>query len=112
MAVVPSPGIKVAVVAIESMNRDLGKVSKWSDLCRMKLNESKTKTVIASRSCTMHLQSPTLTIGRTVRKESDNLVLLGVTYDSKMALEKASSLGFQSSFSKAWCLEKVVASSP
>ena len=36
----------------------------------------------------MHQQSPALTIGRTVVKESDDLVILGVTFDSKMAFEK------------------------
>ena len=35
----------------------------------------------------MHPQSPPLTIGGTVLKESD-LVILGVTFDSKMTLEK------------------------
>ena len=33
-------------------------------------------------------QSPTLTIGGTVLKESDDLVILGVTFDSKMTFEK------------------------
>ena len=50
----------------------------------MKLNVSKTKTMIVSRSHTMHPQSPPLTIGGTVLKESDDLVILGVTFDSKM----------------------------
>ena len=36
----------------------------------------------------MHLQSPLLTIGRTVLKESDDLVTLGATFDSKMTFEK------------------------
>ena len=36
----------------------------------------------------MHLQSPPLTIGRTVMKESDDLVILGVAFDSKMTFEK------------------------
>ena len=36
----------------------------------------------------MHPQSPPLTISRTVLKESDNLVILGVTFDSKMTFEK------------------------
>ena len=37
----------------------------------------------------MHLQSPPpLTIGRTVLNESDDLVKLGVTFDSKMTFEK------------------------
>ena len=36
----------------------------------------------------MHPQSPPLTIGRTVLKECDDLVILGVTFDSKMTFEK------------------------
>ena len=36
----------------------------------------------------MHPQLPALTIGRTVLKESDDLVILGVTFDSKMTFEK------------------------
>ena len=66
MAVVPSPGIRLAVA--ESLIRDLGRVSVWCDLWGMKLNASKTKTMIVSRSGTMHPQSPPLTIGRTVLK--------------------------------------------
>ena len=36
----------------------------------------------------MHPQSSPLTIGGTVLKESDDLVILGVTFDSKMTFEK------------------------
>ena len=54
----------------------------------MKLNASKTKTMIVLRSRTMHPQSTTLTIGGAVLRESDNLVILGVTFDSKMTFEK------------------------
>ena len=54
----------------------------------MKLNASKTKTMIVSRSCTMHPQSPALIIGVTALKESDDLVILGVTFDSMMTFEK------------------------
>ena len=86
MAVVPSPGVRVAVA--ESLIRDLGRVSEWCDLWGMKLNASKTKTMIVSRSRAMHPQSPTLTIGGTVLKESDDLVILGVTFDPKVTFEK------------------------
>ena len=72
MAVVPSPSVRVAVA--ESLNRDLGRVSEWCNLWGMKLNESKTKTMIVSRSRTMHPQSPSLTIGDTVLKESVDLI--------------------------------------
>ena len=86
MAVVPSTGVRVTVA--ESLIRDLGRISEWCDLSGMKLNASKTKTMILSRSHTMHPQSPPLTIRRTVPKESDNLVTLGVTFESKMTFEK------------------------
>ena len=56
----------------------------------MKLNASKTKTMIVSRSHTMHHQSPPLTTGGTVLKESEDLVILGVTSDSKMTSRAAS----------------------
>ena len=54
----------------------------------MKLNKSKTKTMRVSLSRTMHPQSLPLTIGGTVTKESDDLVILGVTFDSTMTFEK------------------------
>ena len=86
MAVVPAAGVTVAVA--ESLIRDLSRVSKWCDLWGMIFNASKTKSMIVSRSRTMHPQSPSLTIGRTVLMESDDLVTLGVTFDSKMTFEK------------------------
>ena len=52
MAVVPSPGLRVAVA--ESLSRDLVKVNEWCDLWGMILNASETKTMIVSRSHTMH----------------------------------------------------------
>ena len=72
----------------ESLNRDLCRVNAWCDLWGMKLNASKTKTMIVSRSCTMHPQPPPLTIGGTVLKESVDLDILGVTFDSKLTFEK------------------------
>ena len=56
MAVVPSPGARVVVA--ESLIRDLVRVNAWCNLWGMKLNVIKTKTMIVSRSCTMHPQSP------------------------------------------------------
>ena len=54
----------------------LVRVSEWCDRWTMELNASKTKTMIVSRSRTMHPQSPPLTIGGNVLKESDDLVIL------------------------------------
>ena len=48
----PHAGVRVTVAV--SLIRDLGKVSEWRDLWGMKLNASKTKTMIVSRSRTMH----------------------------------------------------------
>ena len=64
------------------------KIIEWCDIWGMKLNASKTKTMIVFWSPTMYPQSPTLTIGGTVLKESDDIVILGVTFDSKMIFEK------------------------
>ena len=44
--------------------------------------------MIVSRPCTMHPQSPPLTIDGTVLKESDDLYILGVTFDSELTFEK------------------------
>ena len=44
--------------------------------------------MIVSMSRTMHPQSPALTIGGTELKESGDLVILGVIFDSKMIFEK------------------------
>ena len=52
MAVVPSPSVRVTVA--ESLIHDLGRVSEWCDLWGIKLNASKTNTMIVSRSRTMH----------------------------------------------------------
>ena len=86
MAVVSTPGVRVA--AAESLIRDLGRVSEWCDLWGMKLSGRKTKTTIVSRSRPMHPQSHPLIIGGIVLKESDDLVILELTFYLKMTFEK------------------------
>ena len=54
----------------------------------MKLNASKTKTMIVSKSRTVHPQLTSLTLDGTVLKESADLVILGVTFDANMTFEK------------------------
>ena len=54
----------------------------------MKLNESKTKTLIVSSSRTVHPLLTPLTLDVTVLKESADLVILGVALDAKMTFEK------------------------
>ena len=108
---VPSPGVKVTVA--DSLILDLGRVSEWRDLWGTNFNASKTKTMIVSRSRTMHPQSPALTIGKNVLKESDDHVILeerDIRFQDDFWEE--SSLGHQGSFSKAWNLEELLASIP
>ena len=52
IAIVSSPGVRVTVA--ESLIRDIVKVSEWCDIWGLNLNTSKTKTMIVSRSRTMH----------------------------------------------------------
>ena len=86
MALVPSPGVRATLA--ESLIHNICRVSWWSDLCGMELNVSKTKTMIVSKSRTMHPQSHPLTIGGTVLKESDDLIIFEVTFDSTITFEK------------------------
>ena len=51
-AVVPFPGVRATVA--ESLSRDLVRISERCDLWGIKLNAIKTKTIIVSRSLTMH----------------------------------------------------------
>ena len=81
-----SPGERVAVS--ESINRDLNRVSVSCNLWGMKLNAIKTKTIIVTRSRTVHPQLTPLTLVGTVLRESADLVILGVSFDAKMTFEK------------------------
>ena len=54
----------------------------------MKLTASKTKTMRVSRSCTVHPLLTPVTLDGTVLKKSADLVILGVTFDVKMTVEK------------------------
>ena len=63
-----SAGERVAIS--ESRNRDLNRVSVCCNLWGMKLNGSKTKTMIVSRSRTVHHQLTPVTLDGTMLKES------------------------------------------
>ena len=66
----------------------LGKVSEWCDLWGMKLNASKTKTMIVSKTLGHAFSVTPLPFGGTVRMESDDLDMLGVTFLSNMTFQK------------------------
>ena len=53
----------------------------------MKLNASKTKTMLVSRLLTVHSQLTPLTLDQTVLEESADLVILRLMFDAKMTFE-------------------------
>ena len=71
----------------------------------MKLNASKSKTMIVSRSLTVHLQLTPLTLDGTVLKESADLVILGATFDAKKTFERHLR-SVSSAAAQAWYHEK------
>ena len=73
LAVVQPPMVE-RVALPESLNRDLNRVSEWCDFWVMKLDDSKTLTVVVSTSSTIRPQSTLLILDGTVMKESDDLV--------------------------------------
>ena len=85
MAVVPSSAVRVPVA--ECLIRDLGRVSEWCDLWGMKFKVGKPR-ILLSPGQALRIPSLSLTIDRTGLKESDDLVILEVTFDSKMTFEK------------------------
>ena len=109
VAVVTSPGERETVT--ESLNRDLNRACIWCDLPGMKLNAIKTRTMIVSRSSTIHPESSPLTLDGTVLlKEPADLDILEVTFDAKMTFGKHNSFCFHSCRSEAWNHEKFLAS--
>ena len=80
LAVVRSPEMRSQVAM--SLNRDLERISQWCSRWGMRLNSSKTKTLLISRSRTNEPPHPPLLVGNTLLAESEFLTILGVTYDS------------------------------
>ena len=60
----------------------------WCALWGIKLNASKTKSMMVSRLRTVYLQSTPSTLDCTVPKESDDPVILDIKFDEKMTFEK------------------------
>ena len=86
IAIVPSPSARISVA--QSLNRDLVKISEWCRLWGMRLNPGKTKAMVVSRSRTLFPVSPPLTLDGAILDESEDLVILGVTFDAKLTFEK------------------------
>ena len=67
--------------------RDLLRIKSWCERWGMRLNPSKSRSLIISRSRTLLPQHPVLNIGNDSITDSSTLKLLGVTLDSKLTFE-------------------------
>ena len=85
-ASVNSPSDRVAVA--DSLNRDLSKIQSWCLRWGMKLNPSKTRSIIVSRSRAHDPPHPPLFLCGSPLKISCSLKLLGVLIDGKLTFEK------------------------
>ena len=84
-SLINSPNDRVMVA--DSLNRDLHKIYIWCQIWGMKLNPSKTQSIIVSRSKTINPVHPSLTLcGQSIPVFS-SLKLLGVTTDDKLTFE-------------------------
>ena len=73
----------------ESKNCDLrSRLASGTTFCWWNWIRVKTELMTVSTSRTMHPQTPPLTIAGTVLKKSDDIDILGVTFDSKVIFEK------------------------
>ena len=86
IAVVPSPDQRQLIS--ESLNRDLARISAWCSLWGMKLNPTKTQSMIASRSRTPFPRHPDLLLNNVVLNACDSFKILGVLFDSKFTFEQ------------------------
>ncbi|MEM8780580.1 MAG: reverse transcriptase family protein, partial [Cyanobacteria bacterium P01_G01_bin.49] len=75
------------VMVADSLNRDLHRISGWCERWGMKLNPSKTQSIIVSRSRTVNPPHPLLTVCGQSIPVCSSLRLLGVTVDNKLTFE-------------------------
>ena len=86
VAVIPKPSDRPRVEA--SILRDLQAISGWCDRWCMKLNPSKTKSLVVSRSRTPFPPHGSLVFDGAIIKEVSVLEILGVKFDGKFLFEE------------------------
>ena len=84
-AVIPNASKRPDVTA--SLNRDLESIDNWCCQWQMKLNATKTKTLLVSRSRTSQPVHGDLILGGCSLSVSDSLKILGIRFDSKLTFE-------------------------
>ena len=85
LAVVPSARDRPRVVG--SINDDLARISDWCGRWDMRLNASKTKSMVISRSRALVPGFPDLLLGGSRLDMVSTLKILGVVFDSKLTFE-------------------------
>ena len=85
LATIASPDDRVHIA--DSLNRDLHRIESWCAMWGMKLNPSKTQSMIISRSRTSDPPHPALSINNVVLANSSSLKILGVIFDSRLTFE-------------------------
>ena len=86
IAVIPSPDQRQLVS--DSLNRDLAKINDWCNLWGMKLNPTKTQSMIVSRSRTLLPEHPDLLLNNVVLSTYSSFKILGILFDSKFTFEQ------------------------
>ena len=86
IAVIPSPDLRQLIS--ESLNRDLARIGDWCRLWGMKLNPTKTQSMIISRSRTLFPRHPDLLLNNVVLNTCDSFKILGILFDSKFTFEQ------------------------
>ena len=85
-ASVPSSGMRPEIV--ESLNRDLARISAWCKFWGMNLNANKTQRMIVSRSRALDPVHPEPLIDNISLTTCDSFKILGVILDSKFPFKK------------------------
>ena len=85
-AMIDPPADRISFV--ESLNRDMRRVHSWCQFWGMKLNPTKTQSIIVSRSRTVIPAHPVLTLCGQNLTVATHLKLLGVSLDDKLSFEK------------------------
>ena len=84
-APIPSPNDRQRVA--DMIGRDIARIQSWCNRWGMKLNPSKSNSLVVSRSRTLQPPHPNIIADCAVIPNCSLLKLLGITFDSKLGFE-------------------------